>query len=170
MYKQQVSVQELKRYWNIVATGDGIEVIPIRYMPPWNDICSELDWELHLLEEGSYFVKKSHGYCGVCRLIGLASAGDLTTPAVLNRACGQDTSGTLYIGKADELHARANQIRLGSHQAIRLLNQIPLLNYPSTKRAIALLFTIRYPRSVENDLLRAYMNSFGDTPPLNYTL
>jgi hypothetical protein len=170
MYKQRLSTDELKTHWSIVDTGESINAIPPCNMPPWNDICSELNWELHLLEESSFFGKKAHGYCGVYRLIGLVSEGGLTRPATFNRVCGQDTSGTLYIGQAGELHTRANQIRRGSHQAIRMLNQIPVLDFPANKRAIALLSTIRYSNLVESDLLHAYMNSFGDTPPLNYTI
>jgi hypothetical protein len=51
-----------------------------------------------------------------------------------------------------------------------MLKQITLLDYPVKKLGIALLFTGRFTRGVERDLIHAYMNSFGDTPPLNYRL
>jgi hypothetical protein len=89
--------------------------------------------------------------------------------------CGQDTTGTLNIEHAGNLNNRLNQLRrslLGSekpHGAYRL-KDIPLLEkqFSSNKLAIALLFTGNSPSLVEGDLIKAYMNSFGDTPPLNY--
>jgi hypothetical protein len=90
--------------------------------------------------------------------------------ATLNRVYGQDISGTLYIGETGNLSSRLNQLRLSTHGAIRALRRIPLLNYPSNKLGVALLFTGRDTSGVERDLIHAYMNSFGDTPPLNYKL
>jgi hypothetical protein len=43
------------------------------------------------------------------------------------------------------------------------LRQLKRLNYPPDRLGIALLFTGRNTRGVERDLIRAYMNSFGDT-------
>ena len=66
------------------------------------------------------------------RLFGLTSEGDINAPAILNRVCGQDTTGTLNIGHAGNLNNRLNQLRrslLGSekpHGAYRL-KDIPLL-------------------------------------------
>ena len=52
-----------------------------------------------------------------------------------------------------------------------MLKQLSCLDYFPKKLGIALLFTtLRDTKSVEGDLIRAYMNSFGDTPPLNYKL
>jgi hypothetical protein len=170
-YTQQVSVYELKKYWGAIDAlpgGDQIKAIPLPCMPPWADLCSELDWKSCLLEN-AYFGKKDHRYCGVYRLIGLATEGDLTRPATLNRLCGQDTTGTLYIGQASSLDTRLNQLRQGSHNAIRMLRSVPLLQFPSKRLAVAFLFTGLAARSVERDLIKAYMNSFGDTPPLNYS-
>ena len=148
--------------------------IPIERMPPWDDLCSLLPWELRLIEDVS-FGRKRYGYCGVYRLFGLTSEGDINAPAILNRVCGQDTTGTLNIGHAGNLNNRLNQLRrslLGSekpHGAYRL-KDIPLLEkqFSSNKLAIALLFTGNSPSLVEGDLIKAYMNSFGGTPPLNY--
>jgi hypothetical protein len=58
-----------------------------------------------------------------------------------------------------------------SHGAISMLKQIRCLDYFPKKLGIALLFTsLSDTKSVEKDLIRAYMNSFGDTPPLNYKI
>ena len=89
MYKRPLNIDELKEYWNIVDGGESIENLPICYMPPWNDICSKLEWELHLTDDG-YFPKKTHAVCGGYRLVGLASEGELTktrhsTPSLWNR-------------------------------------------------------------------------------------
>jgi hypothetical protein len=175
---EQISVYELRKHWEALDAlsegGGSVEIIPLSCMPPWNDLCSELNWETHLVDD-RFFGKKHHGYCGVYRLIGLASEGDLTKPAVFGRLCGQDTTGTLYIGKADSLNNRLNQLRRSllsrheeSHETIGMLKRIPLLNFLLNKLAVALLFTGRCSRSVEGDLIQAYMNSFGDAPPLNY--
>jgi len=176
MYTQQVSVYELKKHWKAVdalVEGESIDAVPLHYMPPWNDLCSELGWRV-FRAAGGYFSRKHHGHCGVYRLIGLASEGDLKRPATLNRVCGQDTTGTLYIGQSSSLNTRLNQLRRtlrargeNSHNAISMLRSIPLLKFPPNKLAIALLFTSRSPGHVEGDLIKAYMNSFGDTPPLN---
>jgi hypothetical protein len=154
----------------------GASILCLPYMPPWIEVCSGLSWELHRIE-GGYFSAKSHGFCGVYRLIALeAEGGNLTKPATLNRVGGQDTSGTLYIGEAKSLSNRLNQLRRsatsheGSHGAIGMLRQIRLLDFAPNKLGIALLFTGRDTRGVERDLIRAYMNSFGDAPPLNYRL
>jgi hypothetical protein len=175
----QLSVNDLKAYWNQVdalTEGELIGVISIREMPPWEEICQELSWHFHRVD-GGYFSAKRHGFCGVYRLIALASEGDLTRPAILSRVCGQDKSGTLYIGEAGNLSQRLNQLRRsagrrreGSHGAISMLRQITRLDYPPAKLGIALLFTGKSTRSVERDLIHAYINSFGDTPPLNYRL
>jgi hypothetical protein len=176
---QQFSVGELQAYWKQVdalTEGESIGMISIYQMPPWDEICQELNWHFHRVD-GGYFRTKTHGFCGVYRLIALASEGNSTRPVTLNRVCGQDTTGTLYIGEAGKLSQRLNQLRRsagrrreGSHGAISMLRQIGRLDYPPEKLGIALLFTGRAARGVERDLIRAYMNSFGDAPPLNYRL
>lgn len=181
MHQLQLSVSMLKDHWkrfDALAVGESIVMISISQMPPWNDLCSELSWETHAIDDDSHFSAKNHGFWGVYRLIALASEGDLTKPAVLNRVCGQDTTGTLYIGEATSLSNRLNQLRRSarshrperSHGAVSMLRQIPILDFPLNKLGVALLFTGRHTTCVERDLIHAYMNSFGDSPPLNYRL
>jgi hypothetical protein len=176
----QFSVSLLKEYWKKFSTlpvGESMLSISISQMPPWDDLCSELGWEFHTIVDG-YFSARNHGFCGVYRLIALASEGDLTKPAILNRVCGQDRTGTLYIGEASNLSIRLNQLRRTarsgsrerSHGAIRMLRRIPPLNLPSNRLGIALLRTITQTCLVEGNLIDAYINSFGDAPPLNYKL
>jgi hypothetical protein len=64
MSRQQVSVRELKEYWKYVESvkpGEGLDgyIEPSR-MPPWDEICSELDWHLYRIG-GGRFRKKHHG-------------------------------------------------------------------------------------------------------------
>jgi hypothetical protein len=72
--------------------------------------------------------------------------------------------------RLNELRRSAGHRREGSHGAVSMLRQITGLDYPEAKHGIALLFTGRFTKSVERDLLWAYMDTFGDTPPLNYRL
>jgi hypothetical protein len=173
-----VSVSELKEYWRSIGRlteGQSLQGLFQRQMPPWNDLCSELNWELHIVDQ-RYFARKHHGYWSVYRLIGLESEGDVSKPVTLNRVCGHDTTGTLYIGKSNSLNERLNAIRRTalnnkhSHDAVGMLKSIPKLDFLPNRLAIALLFTEIKPRSVERDLITAYINTFGDTPPLNYSL
>jgi hypothetical protein len=173
--QSRLTASQLQARWEEIDAAEPGSVfvgLTIREMPPWDEICSKLTWELHLLDDGS-FSSKHHGFCGVYRLIALEREGDLTKPAALHRVCGQDTSGTLYIGKANDLSRRLNKLKLsgwGSHSVISMMRQIPHFELFAKKLGIALLFTVRDAQGVEGDLIRAYLNSFGDTPPLNYRL
>jgi hypothetical protein len=42
------------------------------------------------------------------------------------------------------------------------------MNLTPSKLAIALLFTETCVEIIEENLVHAYMNTFGDAPPLNY--
>ena len=172
----QFSVGLLKEYWkkfDTLTVDEAMLSLSISQMPPWTDLCSGLRWETHSITSGS-FSEKYHGRGGVYRLIALAPAGDSIGPAILNRVCGQDATGTLYIGEAGTLSARLNQVRRSfrrerSHGAINMLRKIPVLNYPPNRLAVALCFTSAQSRKlVEEHLIYAYINSFGEMPPLNY--
>ena len=177
----RLTVSQLEQLWreqHAAVPGTVIYSLSIREMPPWDEICSNLNWEFHL-PDGGYFTRKHRGYFGVYRLIALAAECDLTKPATLNRVAGQDASGTLYIGETGNLARRLNEFQRSgwgnrnedSHGAISMLKQIHCLDYFPKKLGIALLFTtLSDTKRVERDLIRAYMNSFGDTPPLNYRI
>jgi hypothetical protein len=179
--RRPLTVTQLEECWrerDVAGPGTVFYGLSICQMPPWEEICSNLGWEFHLPDDG-YFTAKHHGYFGVYRLIALASDRDLTKPATLNRVARQDTSGTLYIGETGNLARRLNEMQRSgwghrnedSHGAIGMLKQIACLDYFPNKLGIALLFTtLSDTKSVEKDLIRAYINSFGDTPPLNYKL
>jgi hypothetical protein len=179
--QQRLTVAQLEerwRYQQAAAPGTVFYGLSISQMPPWDEICSSLNWEFHLPDDG-HFTTKHHGYFGVYRLIALASECDLMKPATLNRVAGLDASGTLYLGETGNLARRLNELQRSgwghryedSHGAIGMLKQIGCLDFFPSKLGIALLFTtVGDTRGVERDLIRAYMNSFGDTPPLNYKL
>lgn len=169
------TVEELEKYWEYrktVKIGDVLEIyIETERMPPWGDICSELPWMRRGV--GTAFRQKVHGYSGVYRLVGLTIEGDVGTPAIITRLHGQDTTGTLYIGKAGQLHQRLNQFRRSliremSHEAAYTYRESRIMQEKFPRLAFAMLETpANMAFGVEQDLIRAYLNSFGDSPPLN---
>jgi len=163
-----MTVSDLKEYWELLHAGKTNNVVYSWHMPKWAEICSEMDWETYLLA-GGYFSKRHHGYCGVYRLIGLAGNGDVSSPAILDRVGGKDITGTLYIGEAGQLNMRLNQLRLGKHQASNLPAILKPV-FPPERLAIALMFTHTFTKEIERHLINAYINSFGEPPPLNYKL
>jgi hypothetical protein len=130
----------LKDHWarvDALAVGESIGMISISQMPPWNDLCSQLDWEFHTLDD-EYFGAKQYGFCGVYRLIALTSEGDPKKPAVLNRLCSQDTTGTLYIGETMNLSSRLNQLRRSarSHRPERPVVALAILHFPHARERV----------------------------------
>jgi hypothetical protein len=175
-----LSVEQLQDHWrqlHALENGEFINVLSIYEMPSWNDICLLLDWRMHSLDTG-YFSDKDYGRCGVYRLVALEAPRDLRKVATLNRVCGQDSTGTLYIGEAGNLATRMNQMRRtakprrseSSHGALSMLRRISRFDLPREKLGVAFMYTGRHTDSVERDLLHAYINSFGEMPPLNYRL
>ncbi|WP_156527877.1 hypothetical protein [Bradyrhizobium stylosanthis] len=175
-----IGINDLQEHWrrlHALEEGELIGVIDLTQMPPWKVICGQLHWQTYELG-GGYFSAKHHGFCGVYRLIALETPHDLSKPAKLARVGGEDDSGTLYLGEASDLSLRLNQMRRTarsyrserSHGAINMLRQLRALDFPEEKLGVALMFTGRHTRSVERDLLHAYINSFGEMPPLNYRL
>ena len=178
--QQQITVDDLRRKWEADVT---IENIPTQRMPPWDAVCFDLSWKPDCCPIlGSRFKKLRFDYPGVYRLIGCASRETIKRnqrfrvvfPTVINRACGQDTNGTLYIGCGRPLSSRLNALRRSLHRgsaehgAPETLRYYSRLNqiFPPDKLAIAVFqcFNCKY---AESDLLDAYINSFGEIPPLN---
>jgi hypothetical protein len=151
-------------------------------VPHWNEeipgVWSDL---VPLVEMGSIF-RRLQAETGVYRLVGLAEAG-VNTPAIFNRMCGQDKTGTLYIGREGKnfaIRSRLSQLarslrekpRRGlwntEHSAGSRLRLHPTLSerFPVSKLAIAWCYDARHVYA-ERKLLDLYFWSFGDTPPLN---
>jgi hypothetical protein len=140
---------------------------------------------------GPYTVKRvGHyvsDYCqptsGVYRLIGLDDSGK---PASLNRICGSDQTGTLYIGREGKNFAVRSRLsklvrslqeprRRGEgcsyneehHAGYRLRRHFSLSRrFPISHLAITWCYS-RQSALAERILLDAYFREFGDTPPLN---
>lgn len=114
MSDDHISVEELKDYWKYIDNVQPGEIrtrgVLTSEMPPWHEICAELDRHLYKVSQG-HFTKKHHGFCGVYRLIGLEVDGHRLKPASISRVCGEDVTGTLYIGEARWRDTRLNQLR-----------------------------------------------------------
>jgi hypothetical protein len=172
--QEPLTTLELLHHWESLSNlsaGQIISRIPLYRLPSWADICSRLDWRTYRLDDG-FFQKKHHGFYGVYRLIGLMTDGDLNSAATFNRICGADSTGTLYIGEGGIVHERLNALRRrkNRHKVIYSLRRIHSLDFPDSRLAVSVLFTGRNTQDVERMLIDAYVNSFGDTPPLNYRI
>jgi hypothetical protein len=107
---------------------------------------------------------------GVYRLVAL----DQT----IRRACGDDSSATLYIGQAGALEGRVNELRKalrpeefrsGAHGAGRLLRATRILFDRFNLETLATTWAVvsETPGDYEADLIGGYLEEFGEAPPLN---
>jgi hypothetical protein len=151
----------------------------------WNiDVPGEWIGPYTLKQVGSYVSRLCKPKAGVYRLIGLNDAGK---PASLDRICGNDRTGTLYIGCEGKNFAvrsrlsklvrslreprgrgRGVHIYNEEHNAGSRLRRHPILSqrFPVSKLAITWCYSAECYLA-ERALLDAYFASFGDTPPLN---
>lgn len=156
----------------------------------WNDDIPG-DWnKLHRLDEvGSYIGSHCKWKSGVYRLVGLAKPG-VTTPAILDRICGRDETGRLYIGcsgKRSTLRSRLPKL-VRSLQTPRSYKHSGEYSYvyneehnAGTLLRMHLLLSERFPINAlaitwfydpqcfitEGELLARYVKCFGEAPPLN---
>lgn len=123
-------------------------------------------WETTRLESGAWDQR-----AGVYRLIGLEDTTGLS-PAVIQRVCGNDVTGTLYIGAAEVLRNRIGSLvqtlrpdifRSAPHKS---LTAKLAARFPTDSLAISWEFSDR-PWDRENELLQAYVAEFGELPPHN---
>jgi hypothetical protein len=64
-----VSVNELIEQWKYIEDLDGkpvTKIVPADRMPPWHEICTKLNWDLHTVD-GGYFDRKRYGSHGAIR-------------------------------------------------------------------------------------------------------
>jgi hypothetical protein len=116
---------------------------------------------------------------GVYRLVGLAGRCG-NSPAQLNRVCGIDETGTLYIGRTSD--QRALQTRLGNlfrtmrarkglaysgHSAAEFLRHHPILSARFPLDCAVSWSYDHYDVMAEQSLLARYVRSFEEAPPLN---
>ena len=121
--------------------------------------------------EGKWWETLSPDSKGVYRLIALCDTENFN-PMPLNRVCGTDETGTLYIGATD----RALLNRLGSlvkthrkdyaSQPHRRLSAPLAERFPENKLATSWEYTTS-PWDREAELLMAYEAQFGELPPNN---
>ena len=113
---------------------------------------------------------------GVYRLVGLQDDPASLQPALLNRACGQDEFGTLYIGAA----TRSLQSRLAQLVAQHLpppskgrghvaMPMALARTFPASRLAVCWSYVGHDVDAfaTERTLLVAYRDVFGERPPLN---
>jgi hypothetical protein len=148
----------------------------------WNEAVPG-DWiGPHTLETlGSYVSSFCNDEPGVYRLIGLDDNG---RPAVLDRMCGLDETGTLYIGKEGKTFAdrsrltklvrslqvpRHGPVYNSEHNAGYRLRSHSFLSarFPPERVALTWCYSSS-PGLAEGALFESYFDSFGDTPPLNW--
>jgi hypothetical protein len=143
-------------------------------LPHWNDeILGDWDRLRRIKNFGSYISRYVKTRSGVYRVVAVAE--DTIIPVHLDRICGQDRTGTLYIGRASRLRSRLQQLvrsviercRSSEHPACRRLKYPPLSKrfHPNS---LALTWCYESEcQTAEYALLRAYRDSFGEKPPLN---
>lgn len=155
MTETRISVGELQEYWRYVETLKDGQVLERHVggsqMPLWDEICYGLGWRVYKLDDG-YFDRKRFGYCGVYRLIGLA-INEAVSPATIGRACGDDSTGTLYLGESGWLNERLNQMRRslhgeGTRGASRLWRHSEFSNQNSQHRSSASVCFLRMKKCI----------------------
>jgi hypothetical protein len=151
-------------------------------LPHWNEEVPGIWCPLRTVKGvGSYIGKYVRPQGGVYRLIALADV-ELRTPMVINRVCGRDETGTLYIGVA------ARTLRLRLQQLMRSLRRPPafrfrlkpehhvgdmirsnrLLEKMLPRECLAVTWAYeKRPWTAEEELISQYLASFGELPPLN---
>jgi hypothetical protein len=102
------------------------------------------------------------------------------TPMIINRVCGQDQTGTLYIGLARRsVRFRLQQLMRSlreprqfrshkEHDAGRAIHRNPLLKEKFPRECLAVRWAYdNNPQFFEGNLLAHYFKCFGEIPPLN---
>ena len=110
---------------------------------------------------------------GVYRLVALANESDLK-PRTLNRVCGQDTTGTIYLGAAANLLVRVGDLVATHHPKFRSQKHRVLPAKLAEMLSPQLLEVCFQhvdeglsPFDREHELMTRYYEAFGERPPLN---
>jgi hypothetical protein len=111
---------------------------------------------------------------GVYRLVALDSSKSGIVPAPLERVCGTDPTGTLYIGRSESLRNRLSSL-VRSQNPTKILggDHIPVSG-KLAKRFPRQWLAITWQRTNSGDcrmreatLFGHYMARFGELPPMN---
>lgn len=143
--------------------GFAVDEIPGEQLPPFGDLCSQIEWRYERLDEGP-FGRLYESCPGVYRIFGLSREG---SPAPQTHPSGIDHSGTLYVGESINLQTRLNDLRRekGKHSVLQRLRD---RSWPLNWLGVAIWFTHRMPTvSVERCLKRAHEHAFGRNRLLN---
>ncbi|WP_375203834.1 hypothetical protein [Hyphococcus sp.] len=109
---------------------------------------------------------------GIYEILSVDHNGD---PLSINRFCGVDKFGVLYIGRSFHMRRRlrafANMILNNSkrgHVAGRTYRTSPKIKKIASPESLIFCFKhLDDVASEESSLLKAYVNKFGEVPPLN---
>ena len=113
---------------------------------------------------------------GVYRLIWVADGAE--KPESINRVLNIDKEGVLYIGQSSNLSARFKSMvksfstNQKGHVAARRYNSIEKLTKKIPKNEIWFQYEqyeVNTIKAEEKELLKKYVNTFGEAPPLNST-
>ena len=108
---------------------------------------------------------------GVYRLVALSEPWS-PIPQSLNRVCGTDGTGTIYIGQGSVLQNRVAQLVMQHRPDNAYKGHIPLSSkmaelFGEDRLGVCWEFSSEAPEIREWNLLKAYVDEFGELPPLN---
>lgn len=111
---------------------------------------------------------------GVYRIVAMSADWPCVVPSPVERSCGIDLTGTLYIGQGwinNRVSTHILNHRSFHPARLRMWSPSLLQKFPITQRAISWLEThsIEAARQKENELLHLYWERFGELPPVNLT-
>lgn len=113
---------------------------------------------------------------GIYRIIALDNNGE---PVRINRLLDVDESGTLYIGKSENLRKRISNMRRAfspkhksvKHIAVRRYQRIKKIEEKYPVRSLVILLELtkdnQSARELEKQELEVYEKFMGEIPPLN---
>jgi hypothetical protein len=109
---------------------------------------------------------------GVYRLVALDANEQGFAPAPLNRVCGIDPTGTLYIGKTTSLRKRLRTLVLTNDPNIPFGGGHAFMSAKLQRRFPFQLRAVTWQRTsevwnAEKKLFENYTTRFGELPPMN---
>ena len=110
---------------------------------------------------------------GTYRLVALKEA-EASGPEALKRIHGTDETGTLYIGRSDDLQSQVERLAMQYRPGPEARNHAPasevsanVLGFNGLGVSWEFAADEASAREREDELLAAYRTAFGESPPLN---